>query len=175
MKLQVKCILVTVFIAAALFAQGLVAAEAKVAFVHLQTLLAEAPQIKKLTDKLNSEFSARINKIVAQQRQIRKLEEKLRNDGKIMSDGEVKKLERDIVSRNLKLKNARSELEQERRLRQNEELDRLRKVVSEVITQIAKEEKLDMVLEDGVAWVSGRANITDKVLQRMVEVDRSGN
>jgi outer membrane protein len=50
-------------------------------------------------------------------------------------------------------------------------MDRLRRVLSEVIAEVAKAEQLDIVLESGVTWASERANITDKVLERMRELD----
>lgn len=52
-------------------------------------------------------------------------------------------------------------------------MDRLRRVLAEVIADVAKAESLDIVLESGVTWASDRANITDKVLQRMRELDAS--
>jgi Skp family chaperone for outer membrane proteins len=49
-------------------------------------------------------------------------------------------------------------------------MDHLRRVLSEVIAEVANAEKLDIVLESGVTWASERANITDKVLARMREL-----
>jgi Skp family chaperone for outer membrane proteins len=40
-----------------------------------------------------------------------------------------------------------------------------------VIAEVAKAEGLDIVLESGVAWASERANITDRVLARMRELN----
>ena len=92
-----------------------------------------------------------------------------------MSGAEAKSLERDIRSRKLRLENAKEELESDRRLRLSEEMDRLRRVLSEVIAEVAQAENLDIVLESGVTWASDRANITDKVLARMRELDAGTN
>lgn len=140
------------------------AEELKVAFVQVSRLLTEPPQVKQVREKLKREFSRRDAELVEQQKQIKTLQDKLSRDSSIMNEDEVKRLERDILSRRLKLKNASSELQQERQLRQNEEVDRLRKIISEVIDQVARKEKLDIVLEGGVTWASDRADITDKVL-----------
>ena len=163
------------FLAAALLTGGVAqAGDVKVAAVEVPRLLTEPPQVHKLREKLKEEFASRDSQLVAQQKQIKQLEEKLSKDGAIMSEDEVKRLERDIISRRLKLKNARSELQQERQLRQNEELDKLRGVLAEVIQQVAREEKLDIVLESGVTWVAAQANITDKVLAKLRELDKAG-
>jgi outer membrane protein len=109
----------------------------------------------------------------AQQDQIAQLEEKLLRDRERMSDIEAKSLQRDIRSRTLRLENAKEELESDRRLRLNEEMDRLRRILAEVVAEVAKAAQLDIVLETGVAWASERADITDKVLARMHELDKS--
>lgn len=151
------------------------AADLSVAVVNVIRLQSEAPQISKLRDKIKDEFAAREAKTAAQQEQIAQLEQKLLRDSEQMSDAEAKSLQRDIRSRTLRLENAKEELESDRRLRLSEEMDRLRRVMSEVIAEVAKAERLDIVLESGVTWASERANITDKVLARMRELDSAAN
>jgi outer membrane protein len=76
-------------------------------------------------------------------------------------------LERDIIARRRKLKNEQTAFQEDLALRQNEELGKLRKVIAEVIIEVARQDKLDLVLESGVVWASDRVNITDRVLQRL--------
>ncbi len=149
------------------------AAEVTVAVVNAVRLQTEAPQVAKVREKIRAEFVARETKTVAQQEQVAQLEEKLLRDRDKISDAEAKSLQRDIRSRTLRLENAKEELESDRRLRLSEEMDRLRRVLSEVIAEVAKTESLDIVLESGVTWASDRANITDKVLKRMRELDQA--
>jgi len=153
--------------------QSVAATDLNVGFVQVSRLLTEPPQVKIMLKKLKAEFSRRNEKLTAQQVQIKKLEQKLSKEGSIMSTSEAKRLERDILSRRLKLKNAREELQQEKQLRQSEEVDRLRKVISEVIADVAKREKLDIVLEGGVTWASDRADVTGKVLKRLAALQGS--
>jgi len=134
----------------------------------------DAPQVEAVRAKLKKEFARRDDELVAQQKQVKKLEEKLQRDGAIMSEAEAKRLERDIVSRTRKLKSSQTEFQEDLSLRQNEELGKLRKVISEVIVSVAKAEKFDMVLEAGVVYVSDRANITDKVLARLKAQHKTG-
>lgn len=147
------------------------AADVTVAVVNPIRLQSDAPQVAKVRQKIKNEFAAREAKVAAQQKQIEQLEEKLTGDRAKIGDAEAKSLQRDIRSRKLRLENAREELESDRRLRLSEEMDRLRRVLSEVIAEVATAEKLDIVLESGVTWASQRANITDKVLLRMRELD----
>ena len=150
------------------------ASDVTVAVVNVIRLQTEAPQVELVREKIKAEFVVREARIESQQQQIKQLEEKLLGEGDGMSENESKSLRRDIRSRTLRLENAKEELESDRRLRLSEEMDHLRRVLSEVIAEVAKEEKLDIVLESGVTWASERANITDKVLTRMRELNPSG-
>ena len=153
----------------------LFAAEVSVAVVNVVRLQTEAPQVAEVRERIKAEFLVREAKTSAQQEQINQLEQKLLRDRASMSDAESKSLQRDIRSRTLRLENAKEELESDRRLRLSEEMDHLRRVLSEVIAEVAKREKLDIVLESGVTWASERANITDKVLARMRELSAAEN
>lgn len=164
-----RCLTMIVLTAAVLPAVSL-AGEVTVAVVNVIRLQTEAPQVAQVREKIKAEFVAREAKTSTQQEQINQLEQKLLRDGENMSDAEAKSLQRDIRSRKLRLENAKEELESDRRLRLNEEMDHLRRVLSEVIAEVANAEKLDIVLESGVTWASERANITDKVLARMREL-----
>ncbi len=146
-------------------------ADVSVAVVNVVRLQSEAPQVARVRAKIKSEFAAREAKAVTQKGQITQLEKKLLEGRADMSDAEAKSLQRDIRSRTLRLENANEELDSDRRLRLSEEMDHLRRVLSEVIAEVAKAESLDIVLESGVTWASERANITDKVLHRMRELD----
>lgn len=162
----------TLFLAVLLALSGFaVGADVTVAVVDVARLQREVPQIAKLRDKIGRDFAGRESKLAEQQALIKQLEAKLTEDGAGLTSTESKSLQRDIRSRTLRLENAREELDSDRRLRLNEEMDRLRRVLSEVIAEVATAEELDIVLESGVTWASARANITDKVLARMRELD----
>jgi outer membrane protein len=142
-------------------------AETRIAFVEVARLLQDSPQVQQVRDRIKSEFARRDDELVAQQKQLQQLEDKLNRDGAIMSEAEAARLERDIIARRRKLKNEQTAFQEDLALRQNEELGKLRKVIAEVIVEVARQEQLDLVLESGVVWASDRANITDKVLQRL--------
>lgn len=168
--MQWRKILMTGLLALTLGQAGAAQAEYKIAFVEVPRLLRDAPQVEQVRNKLKQEFSRRNDDLVAQQQQVLQLQEKLQRDGAIMSDSESKRLERDIVSRQRKLKASQTEFQEDLSLRQNEELGKLRKVIGEVIVQVAKEEQVDLVLESGVVYASDRADITEKVLERLKQL-----
>jgi len=164
-------VLATVLLWCAVAVATAQASDVRVAVVDVARLQQEVPQIAKLRARISAAFANREQKLADQQEQVERLEAKLAADQESMSLSEGKSLQRDIRSRKLRLENAREELESDRRLRLNEEMDRLRRILAEVIAEVAKVEDLDVVLESGVTWASERANITDKVLARMRELD----
>jgi len=164
---RLKLLTLLSFVLLALLSANLAAAETRIAFVEVARLLKDAPQVQEVRRKLKAEFSRRDSELVAQQKQLKKLEEKLARDGSIMSETESKKLERDIISRRRKLKSEQTAFQEDLALRQNEELGKLRKVIAEVIIDVAQKDKIDLVLESGVIWASDRINITDSVLRRL--------
>ena len=164
---RLKFLTLLPFVLFSLLSASLAGAETRIAFVEVARLLKDAPQVQEVRQKLKSEFSRRDSELVAQQKQLKKLEEKLARDGSIMSESESKKLERDIISRRRKLKSEQTAFQEDLALRQNEELGKLRKVIAEVIIDVAQKDNIDLVLESGVIWASDRINITDSVLGRL--------
>ncbi len=166
-----KRIVVMLVTALALLGGPTWATDVTVAVVNVARLQSEVPQVAGVRAKIKAEFAAREAKLLLQKDQIAQLEKQLLQNRSQMSDAEAKSLQRDIRSRNLRWENSKEELDSDRRLRLSEEMDLLRRVLSEVIAEVAKAENLDIVLESGVTWASERANITDKVLARMRELD----
>jgi len=144
-----------------------------VAFVEVSRLLVEPPQVKMVREKLRREFTVRDDRLNEQQKQIKTLQDKLAQEGAFLKTAEKKRLERDILSRRLKLKHSRTELQQERQMRQDDEIEHLRRIIREVIAQVAQDEKLDMVIETGAIWVSPNIDITDKVLERLQQLAKT--
>jgi len=141
-------------------------AEVSVAYVNATRVLQEAPQVARIKERIRDEFSARDQRLVEMQRQIRVLEERLtRSEG--LTSEQQQRLQNDINARKLKFKHARDELEQDKQLRFSEEEERFSRIMHEVIAQVAQDRKLDLVIQSGAIWVSPRIDITQTVLERL--------
>jgi len=146
---------------------AVLAAEVKIGFVNAAKVLEQAPQADAARKRLEKEFSPRDKKLIGSQKAVRKLEEKLTRDGAIMSESERRKLERDILAQQRDLKRAKDEFREDLNIRRNEAFDKLRRRVFEVINDIAKSEKYDLVVSDGVVFANDRINITSKVVKQL--------
>jgi outer membrane protein len=150
------------------------AADMSVVYVHAQRLLNESPQIQDLKKRVRDEFAERDKRLIEMQKQVKQLEDKLEQDAEEMTMQEQRRLRHDISTRHLKNKHARDELTQDKQLRYSEEEERVARVIREVIEQVAQDEKIDIVLQSSVLWVSPEADITDKVLGRLKELFETG-
>lgn len=143
-------------------------AEVSVAYVDAARLLKDAPQAQQIKQGIREEFKARDQRLLEMRKQIALLEAKLKAGVEVtIPEEEKQRLQNDINTRRLKLKRARDELDQDKQLRFSEEEERFSRIIHEVIQQVAQDEKLDLVLQGGVLWVSPKVDITEKILGRL--------
>jgi outer membrane protein len=152
---------------ALLVSTGLSAAELKIGFVNVAKLLEKAPQAEKAKKELEREFAPRDKKLVAEQKEIKRMEEKLGKDAAVMSDDEKQKLDKEIISRKREAKRLQDEFREDFNLRRNEELTQLQKEIFEAIQSLAKEERYDLLLTDGVVYASDMIDVTGKVERKL--------
>jgi outer membrane protein len=155
------------FVAACTIYSGGVMAEVKIGFVDTAKLMESAPQVKAAQSKIESEFSPREKELVALQREIRTMDERLARDGSVMSESEHSKLEREILAKRRDLKRSQEEFRDDLDIRRNEVLAKLQRDVFEAVTAFAKEEKFDLILSQGVVYSSDRIDITEGVLRKL--------
>ncbi|MCP5142155.1 MAG: OmpH family outer membrane protein [Chromatiales bacterium] len=159
----------------ALLLAGLVAlapvahADLKIGFVHAAQLLEKAPQAQQASEMLDKEFETREQELVESQRNLKKLEERLLRDGSVLEETDRVKLEREIVAHRREIKRAQDDFREDFNLRRNQELTKLQKLIRRVILDLAKSEKFDLIVSDGVVYASDAVNITDLILEKLGE------
>ena len=146
---------------------GSLLAETKIGFVDTVKLMEAAPQAKSAQSKIEKEFAPREKELVALQRQIKTKEDKLTRDGAVMSESERSKLEREILSKRRDLKRSQEEFRDDLNIRRNEVLAKLQKDMYEAVVALAKEQKFDLIMTQGVVYSSDRIDITDSVLKKL--------
>ncbi len=143
------------------------AKEVKIGFVNVAQVLQESPQAEEAKKRLEQEFAPRDKRLVAQQKELEKLQERLNRDAAVMSDSERGKLEREIIAKQRDLKRAQDEFREDFNIRRNEELSKLQREIVEAIKALAQEEQYDLLLTDGVIHASDQVDVTGKVQQRL--------
>jgi len=155
-------------VAGALLAPLAVGAEGlKIGVVNAVKVLEGAPQAERARKLLEKEFAARDRELLAQQKAIKEMEDKLSKDGAVMSESEAQKLERDIVGKRRDLKRDQDEFREDVNLRRNEEFGKIQKEIVQSIQAVAKDQGFDLVLGDGVIYASDKVDVTGDVLDRL--------
>lgn len=142
-------------------------ANVKIGFVNAAKIMESAPQVDAANKRLEQEFAPKQRRITALRDELRRLDENLAKDGAIMSEDKRRDLERDIIAKRRELQRYQDEFREDYNIRRNEELDKLQKQIIEVIQRLARNERYDMILSDGVVWASDSVDITEKVLKQL--------
>ena len=88
-------------------------AQPKIGFVNIAKIMEQSPQAEAARKALEREFSSRDKQLTSSRDGVLKLEEKLKNDGSIMSEANRLKLERDILSKKRDYNRMRDELRED--------------------------------------------------------------
>jgi outer membrane protein len=150
-----------------LFTAHSAAAEQRIGYVDAVRVLESAPQADTARAAIEKEFSGRDRALIAAQKEVKALEDKLDKDGAIMSETERARLERDIISKRRDLKRDQDAFREDLNFRRNEEFGKIQKVIVDAIQVIAKDQKLDLVMGQGVVYFSPEVDLTDKVIEKL--------
>ncbi len=145
-----------------------------IAVIDPTRVVEQSPQYEAARRELQREVAKREEQLREQQRQLAKLQERLERDAALMSTEELQRLRNDIRNRDRKLKYAQAEAREDLTLRQNEMRTKLGRQVEEVVTELAREKKIDLIVSgEDVFYFSRRIDISDEVVQRMREKYRA--
>ncbi|MCL7421059.1 MAG: OmpH family outer membrane protein [Methylobacter sp.] len=142
-------------------------ADLKIGFVNIPAVLEKAPQAEKAKKRLEQEFSPRDKQLVAQQKEIQNLEEKMARDASVMGESERRNLEKDILNKKRDAKRAQQEFSEDFNIRRNDELGKLQRRIVEAIREIAKDQNFDLLLTDGVIYASEQIDVTTQVQEKL--------
>ena len=150
------------------FALPAAAQGVKIGVVSLQAIVERAPQTKAVMDALREEFAPREREIVAKQKEIEDLRAKLQKDLAVMGETERRNAEKNLRDLGRDFERLRSEYQEDSNLRQNEEFGVLQRSVLKEVQDYAQAQGYDLIVGDGVLYVSSNVNITEDVLNAVV-------
>ena len=144
----------------------------KIGFVNTARVLKEAPQARKVEERLKAEFEPREAQLKDKRQEILEMEEVLKTDQQISSNGR-RKLEREIRLKVSQLKFLEQEFREDQNLRRNEEIRELQQVISNVLRSLGDEGEFDLILTEGVSYISDRIDITTQTIEMLKELPDS--
>lgn len=142
--------------------------ELKIGYVNYERVIAESPQAKRVSKRLEKEFLPRKKKIDAEKNNLKKLEENHSRDSSVMSESERGKLEKQIIAKRRNIKRSLDELKEDINLRQNEAFGKLQRQILETIQTFGKEENFDLLLPRNVViYATDRIDITEQIQKKL--------
>ena len=144
----------------------------KIGFVNTARVLKEAPQARKVEERLKAEFGPRKAQLKDNRAEILALEDMLKSDNPPDSDTR-RKLEREIRLKVSQLKFLEQEFREDQNLRRNEEIRELQQVISNVLKMLGDSGEFDLILTEGVSYVSEQIDITTQTVEMLKQLSDS--
>ncbi len=151
----------------AVSAAGVQAQAIKVGFVNVSKVLDQAPQAQAASRRIEKEFAPRDRELVAMQKNLRKLEDRLVKDGAVMSATERERQSVDIRKLRREIRSSQGEFREDLNLARSQEMTKLQRRVVQVIKDLAKAQKYDLIIGEGVIYAGSKVDITNKVLTKL--------
>ncbi len=173
-KTKCAALLLAFFTAAPAFAQG------GAAFVNIDRVYSASKLVKAVGDKINADFRERTETLQQLDREIREKREALQKEELALSDAEKEARAAEITATLRQFERDRRALAEDRDLRFQERRKVIDTALAKIIEEIAKERKIDIVLNPFIAlpvagralthsilfYASPNADITDEVIER---------
>ena len=141
--------------------------QAKIGFVNVSRLLAEAPQAQAASAALETEFASRRRDLENQQKDLKTREEKLQKDGAVMAENERRNAEKDLRDGQRELARKQNEYVEDLNLRRNEEIGKLQRSLLQEVQAFARTSSYDLIVGEGVLYVNESMDITAQVLSAL--------
>jgi outer membrane protein len=137
----------------------------KIGYVVVEKILKEAPQTAASNKKLEKEFKSRTDGLQKKAKAIQKQEKDFKKNSITMADVERQNAQKKIQNSKIEIQRIERELREDIDIRRREEIGKLQQKINEAIEEMAKRDKYDLILYQGVAYASKEIDITDKLIK----------
>ena len=138
----------------------------KIGVINPDRILRESTPAKDAAKRIEQEFQAREANVAKLDRELRDLTAKLDREGATMPQADRTALQRDVETHGRDLERIRRQLTEDLKARQFDEMNKIKERLDAVLTQLAKDQGYDLILQDGL-YVRRSVDITDAVLKAL--------
>ena len=142
-------------------------AEIKIGYVVVEKVLKEAPQTVVSNKKLEKEFKSRTDGLQKKVKAIQKQEKDYKKNSVTMSESERQKAQKKIQNAKIDIQRIERELREDIDIRRREEIGKLQQQINKAIEDLAKKEKYDLILYQGVAYASKGIDISNDLIKAL--------
>jgi outer membrane protein len=144
-----------------------VLAEIKIGYVVVEKVLKEAPQTTVSNKKLEKEFKSRTDGLQKKVKAIQKQDKDYKKNSVTMSESERQKAQKKMQNAKIDIQRIERELREDIDIRRREEIGKLQQQINKSIEDLAKKEKYDLILYQGVAYASKGIDITNDLIKSL--------
>ena len=142
-------------------------AEIKIGYVVVEKVLKEAPQTTVSNKKLEKEFKSRTDGLQKKVKGIQKQEKDYKKNSVTMSESERQKAQKKMQNAKIDIQRIERELREDIDIRRREEIGKLQQQINKSIESLAKKEKYDLILYQGVAYASKGIDISNDLIKAL--------
>lgn len=139
----------------------------RVAYVDTQRLLDSAPQVLAARERLRQEFDRRDADLKVEVARLAALDRRIADDVQGVPEAERATLQRQADALRRSIERTQQRLREELTTRSDQEIDRVWPLITDAVAEYAREQGYDLVVPSPVVYVSGRVDITERVLDRL--------
>jgi len=137
----------------------------KIGYVVVERVLKEAPQTAASNKKLEKEFKSRTDGLQKKVKAVQKQEKDFNKNSVTMAAADRQEGQKKIQNSKIEIQRIERELREDIDIRRREEIGKLQQKINEAIEEMAKTDKYDLILYQGVAYASKEIDITDKLIK----------
>jgi outer membrane protein len=164
---RMRAVAVTCALAALMtVAPAATAEDYKIGVIHIERILRDSPPARAALERIEQSFKPRDAAIAAVEQQLRTQAAQYEKDKASLSEEDRAARERELEARGREVQRQRQQFAEDLRVRQFEELDRLKERLDQVLTRLAHEQGYDLILQDAL-WVGKSVDITDQVIKAL--------
>jgi outer membrane protein len=139
----------------------------RIGYVDMQRLIDNAPQTLAARERLRREFDQRDADLKIEIARLAALDKRVQDEAATLAEAELTTLRRQAETLRRSIERTQQRLREEFNTRVDQELERTWPLINEAVADYAREAGYDLVVPSPVVYVSGRVDITERVLDRL--------
>jgi outer membrane protein len=150
-----------------MFSAVLHAESLKIGYINIDHLVSSSPQFIQANQTVIKEFQPQENQLIALRKQIQSSVGAFNINSKTLTQSERKLEIKKIANLERQLKRQALALQQQLKIKNKQELDKIQNLINQVIREVAEKENFDLILYQEVAYASKKTNITFIISQKL--------
>ncbi len=146
------------------------ASDIKIGYVSVEKILTLSPQVEAVNVAMTKRFGGKKQELQDLEIEIKAMQEDYKRNELVITEDKLNALKSKLISKVQQFKQKEAALGQEVSTMRSQELAVLQKSVRDIINAIAKKDKYDLILSEGVVFASKQIDITDDVLTQMKKI-----